>query len=154
MTTNEYIRHKALQRGLTQIDIAKAIGNKEGGDYKLYKGIVNKWFKTDQEPGKAYLLTLSEILNVSVESILRGEDSLSDMGIRPTAYVAAKSGDPYMIERLFGNPVTDVRVTTSDEYGNSFLDYIMEFRNLDALRIAIQKGYFQLQKYQQNSDLR
>lgn len=154
MTTNEYIRYKAAQRGLTQIDIAKAIGAKEGCDYNLYKGIVNKWFKTAQEPGKAYLLTLSEILNVSVESILRGEDSLSDVGLRPTAYAAAKSGDPYVIERLFGNSVTDVRVTTSDEYGNCFLDYVIEFRNLNALRIAIQKGYFKLYKYQQNIDLR
>ncbi len=155
MTTNEYIRHKVAQRGLTQIDIAKAIAAKSGHekDYNLYKGIVNKWFKTDQEPGKAYLLTLSEILNVSVESILRGEDSPSDIGTRPTAYAAAKSGDPYIIERLFGNPVTDVRVYTSDEYGNSFLDYVMEFRNLDALRIAIQKGYFQLWKYQKNDEL-
>ena len=146
--TNEYIKQKWGDR--PQIDLAKAIANaialengKECGekDYEQYKGYVNKWFKSDQEPGKHYLLLLSKILNVSVEAILRGADITNEYGDRPTSYSAAKSGDPNIIDRLFGNYEADVWLHTTDEYGKSFLDYVIEFNNYSAFKIAIEKGY-------------
>ena len=122
-STNDYIKKKWGER--SQIELAKAIAKiiadergKECGekDYELYKGYVNKWFKTDQEPGKDYLVRLSKILNVSVESILMGEDVVCDYGDRATAYSAAKSGNPNIIEKLFGNYEADIQLHTTDEY--------------------------------------
>ncbi len=139
-STNEYIKQKWGDR--PQIDLAKAIAKELGEkNYEQYKGYVNKWFKSNQEPGKHYLLLLSKILNVSVESILRGEDTINEYGDRPTAYSAAKSGDPNIIDRLFGNSEADVRLHTTDEYGKSFIDYVIEFNNYSAFRTAIEKGY-------------
>ena len=144
--TNEYIKKKWGER--SQIELAKAIAKKmaevagkECGekDYLEYKGYVNKWFKSDQEPGKHYLLILSKILNVSVESILEGRDIV--YGGRPTAYSAALSGDEKVIERLFGNEERDVWLTDTDEYGKSFVDYVIEFNNYSAFKTAIKKGY-------------
>ena len=149
MSTNEYIRKKWSPR--PQIDLAKEIAKKiaqkngkECGekDYIAYKGYVNKWFKSDDhEPAKAYLLLLSEILNVSVESLLRGEDIVTEYGERPTAYAAAISGDERMIERLFGNAREEVCLDDKDEYNKSFVDYVVEFKNYRAFQIAINKGY-------------
>ncbi len=146
--TNEYIKQKWGER--PQIELAKAIARavaKENGkecgekDYEIYKGYVNKWFKSDQEPGKHYLLLLSKILNVSVESILRGKDIINEYGDRPTAYSAAVSGDERIIDRLFGNEEYDVWLHTTDEYGKSFVDYVIEFNNYSAFKAAIEKGY-------------
>ena len=147
-STNEYIKQKWGDR--PQIELAKAIAKaiarengKECGekDYETYKGYVNKWFKSDQEPGKHYLLLLSEILNVSVESILRGEDVINEYGDRPTAYSAALSGDERIIDRLFGNEECDVWLHTTDEYEKSFVDYVIEFNHYYAFKTAIEKGY-------------
>lgn len=147
-STNDYIKKKWGER--SQIELAKAIAKiiadergKECGekDYELYKGYVNKWFKTDQEPGKDYLVRLSKILNVSVESILIGEDVVCYYGDRATAYSAAKSGNPNIIEKLFGNYEADIQLHTTDEYEKSFIDYVIEFNNYSAFKIAIEKGY-------------
>ena len=86
-------------------------------------------------------MELAEILNVSVESILRGE-LVAVPDSRATAYSAALTGDKHIIDRLFGSfECTDVRVTTTDEYGKSFIDYVLEFNNYSALRTAIDAGY-------------
>ena len=148
--TNEYIKQKWGNR--PQIELAKEIARldaRENGrecgskDYERYKGYVNKWFsvKSDQEPGKHYLLLLSKILNVSVESILRGKDIINEYGDRPTAYSAAKSGDENTIDRLFGNAEADIRLHTTDEYGKSFVDYVIEFNHYHAFKKAIENGY-------------
>lgn len=141
MTTNEYIREKWGDR--PQIDLAKEIAKRRGckEDYNAYKGYVNKWFKTEQEPGKEYLLLLSEILGVTVESILRGEDVINEYGDRATAYAAAISGDERIIQRLFGNAREDVCLDDKDEYAKSFVDYVIEFKNYRAFQIAVNRGY-------------
>lgn len=137
--TNEYIKKKWGNR--SQKELCEAIAEKKGLEQKYYKGYVNKWFNTEQEPGKDYLLVLSQILNVSVESILRGEDIINGYGDRPTAYSAALSGDARIIDRLFGNEEYDVWLHTTDEYGKSFVDYVIEFNNYSAFKTAIEKGY-------------
>lgn len=139
--TNDFIRQRADQLELKQVDIVKELARRKGGNPENYKGIVHKWFKTDQEPGKEYLLELAEILNVSVESILRGK-FVTVPDSRATAYSAALTGDKHIIDRLFGSfESTDIRVTTTDEYGKSFIDYVLEFDNYSALRTAIDAGY-------------
>ena len=137
--TTEYIVKKWGKR--TQVDLAKEIAQRKGGDYNSYKGYVNKWFNGSQDPGKEYLLDLSIILNVAVESIILGEDIVCEYTERPTAYSAAKTGNELIIERLFGNSEADVQLTTTDEYGKNFVDYVIEFNNYKAFKTAIEKGY-------------
>lgn len=139
--TNDFIRQRALRLNLKQVDIAKELARRKGGYPENYKGIVHKWFKTDQEPGKEYLLELAEILNVNVESILRGK-YVQVQDSRATAYSAAFTGDKHLIDRLFGSlESSEVRVTTPDEYGKSFIDYVLEFDNYTALKVAIDSNY-------------
>ena len=139
--TNEFIRKRAFQLDLKQVDIVKELAKRKGGNPENYKGIVHKWFKTNQEPGKEYLLELAEILNVSVESILRGR-YVPVQDSRATAYSAALTGDKHIIDRLFGSLESFyVRVTTTDEYGKSFIDYVLEFNNYAALKVAIDSNY-------------
>lgn len=137
--TTEYIVRKWGQRA--QIDLAKEIAKRKGGDYNSYKGYVNKWFNHNQDPGKEYLVDLSTILNVSVESIIKGEDIAIEYADRPTAYSAAKTGNELIIDRLFGNSEADIWLNTIDEYGKSFVDYVIEFNNYKAFKTAIEKGY-------------
>lgn len=136
---NDYIIKKWGAR--PQIELAKALAKRKGGDYKSYKGYVNKWFRTEQEPGKDYLLDLSQILNVSVESLLRGEDICSEYGDRATAYAAARSGDKYIIDRLFGCEKHDIWLHTRDEYVKSFVDYVIEYDRYASFKTAIELGY-------------
>lgn len=137
--TTKYIVRKWGTRA--QIDLAKEIAKRKGGDYNSYKGYVNKWFKHTQDPGKEYLIDLSKILNVSVESIILGEDIASEYTYRPTVYSAAKTGNEHIIDRLFGNSEADIWLNTVDEYGKSFVDYVIEFKNYKAFKTAIEKGY-------------
>ena len=151
--TNEYIKRKW---GKSQIELAKAIAKKRGDItlYNSYKGYVNKWFHTDQEPGKDYLLELSEILGVPVEAILRGEDIDFYPYNHPTSYLAAITADEAMINKLFGFEAGEegIRVTTTDEYGKSFMRYVVEFRNYKALAIAIRNNHCPLFPYRDNWD--
>ena len=145
--TNDFIRQRADQLELKQVDIVKELARRKGGNPENYKGIVHKWFKTDQEPGKEYLLELAEILNVSVESILRGKFVVVQDS-RATAYLAALTGDKHIIDRLFGSlESTDIRVTTTDEYGKSFIDYVLEFDNYSSLKTAIDADYCVITPY-------
>lgn len=147
-STCEYIKRKWGDR--LPIELAKAIAEAkalENGtkcnekDYEGYKGYVNKWLKGEQEPGKYYLLALAEILNVSVESILKGEDVINRYGDRATAYSAALSGDERTIDRLFRNKecCEPIKFDTADEYGKTFVDYVIEFNNYQAFKIAVSK---------------
>ena len=141
--TNIYIKSKWGNR--SQIELAKAIaerkGEKDPKAYESYKGYVSKWFNTDQEPGKDYLFVLSEILNVNVESILKGEDVVNEYGERPTVYSTARTGDESIIKRLFGNKEADIWLHDVDEYRKSFVDYVIEYNNYNAFRTAIKLGY-------------
>ncbi len=141
MIINEYIRKKWGDR--PQIELARELAKRRGFGEKpsAYKSLVNKWFNDQSEPSKEYLLVLSEILGVTVESILRGEDTFNNYDIRPTAYAAAISGDEKIIELLFGNAITDIGLDEKDEYAKSFVDYVIEFNNYRAFQIAINKGY-------------
>ena len=143
---NKYIRKKADSLGLSQSDIAKnmARNHNDEKNYAKYKDIVNKWFTDRQEPGKEYLLDLSSILNVNVESILKAKDVDDDILNHPTLYLAAKTGDHQIIDRLF-NEDNDIRVTTYDEYCKSFMDYVIEFKNYEALKYAMKQGYCDLE---------
>ena len=147
--TNEYIKRKW---GKSQIELAKAIAKKRGDItlYNSYKGYVNKWFHTDQEPGKDYLLDLSEILGVPVEAILRGEDIDFYPYNHPTSYLAAITADEAMINKLFGCEAVDIQVTTTDEHGKSFMRYVVEFRNYKALEIAVRNNHCPLYTYGHN----
>ncbi len=149
----EYIKRKWGDR--PSVDLAKKIAKakadeigRECGkkDYESYKGYVNKWLKGEQEPGKQYLIHLSEILGVSVESLLVGKDIVNEYGDRPTAYSAALSGNERIIDRLFRNK-EDIYLDDEDEYHKSFVDYVVEFNNYQAFKIAIEKGYNYPDKY-------
>ncbi len=151
MTPSEYIKNKWGKR--TQVDLAKELAKKSiyNGDligtenfesfkqlYKPYKQRINKWWKDpNRYPSSDILLPLSEVLGVSVESILRGVDIMHVD--RPTSYTAAFSGDEGTIERLFAND--EVCLDTKDEYAKSFVNYVIEFNNYQAFQIAINKGY-------------
>ena len=147
--TNEYIKKRW---GKSQIELAQAIAKIKGGHYNSYKGYVNKWFKTNQEPGKDYLLILSQILGVPVESILRGEDIESFPESRPTAYLAAITENEEMINKLFGREAGDVGIYihTPDEYGCSFMRYVVNFNKYKALKIAIKNEHCRLKRYAYN----
>ena len=147
--TNEYIKKRW---GKSQIELAQAIAKIKGGHYNSYKGYVNKWFKTNQEPGKDYLLILSQILGAPVESILRGEDIDSFPESRPTAYLAAITENEEMINKLFGCEAGDegIYINTTDEYGCSFMRYVVNFKKYKALKIAIKNGHCILKRYGYN----
>lgn len=153
-STCEYIKRKwGEQRNIELAkEVAKAKARETGRvcgkkDYEQYKGYVNKWLTGKQEPGKEYLVCLSKILNVSVESILMGEDIVNEYGDRPTAYSAALSGDEHIIERLFENRETEIYLDDKDEYAKSFVDYVVEYNKYQSFKIAITKGYNYPHKY-------
>ena len=113
---NKLIKERAKNLRFSQNDFEKEIARRrDNSDYNLYKGIVSKWFNSTQEPGKAYLLDLAEILNVNVESILQGEDIFNKKdGIRPTADSAARSQDERIIKKLFNNEEAAISIYTID----------------------------------------
>lgn len=139
---NDYIKTK--WNG-TQKELADAI-TEQRGDNSDNRVSVNKWFKNVQEPGKEFLIPLSNILNVPIEALLLGRDIVSNDYIRPTAYVAALSGDEQIIKRLFQNKEADIYLDDKDEYGKSFIDYVIEFNNYKAFKTAVELGYGYPQK--------
>ena len=146
MTTGEYLRAKWGDRKIIELSAKMAeLRDRINGAAKgttprdHYKSHIGKWFSDEHGIDSENLLLLSKILNVSIESILSGKDIDGCYTERATAYSAAYSGDESIIDRLFCN--NEITVEDKDEYGRSFIDYVIEFDNYRALKIAVSRGY-------------
>lgn len=85
---------------------------------------------------------LSELLEVSVDSILSAGKVAKPAPTRTTNYSVAFSNDKKIWKKYIGRP--DKLILNEDEYGKTVIDYAIEFGNYGFLKYLIDNGYIYL----------
>lgn len=157
----QYLLSKIQEKGMSQSDLARLIAETRGDgfDKNSVKDNVSKWIRGERYPGTEYIYYLAQVLEVSIEEILVAGEVCNKYEDRPfTLYAVAKSGNRAAVDKIM-SLYTDENSgccvgTNYDEYDKTFLDYIIQFENLDLLHYLIEQGRLSFYDSQISTDIR
>jgi hypothetical protein len=115
--------------------IISVLENSEGSkDYESLKGNFSKFFSGERELPDRYIIGVERTLHASWHYIIDGgpiDTSFEQKGLRYAAYRGS-----YHDFELLGKEISneDHVIRNSDEYGNTILDYVLDYQAIEGLR--------------------
>lgn len=125
--------------------IISVLANSDGSkDYENQKGNFSKLFSGERELPDRYIIGVERTLHASWHYIIDGgpiDASFEQKGLRYAAYRGS-----YHDFELLGKEISneDHVIRNSDEYGNTILDYVLDYQALEGLRYLYDNQLIQL----------
>ena len=150
-----YIDFLLNERQWKQADLSKKLTEIEGRP--VSRDNVSKWIAGERYPGIDHIYYLAQVFNVSIENILMAGSQRDNFDDRLfSLYAVAKSGDKKRLDQLmnleneYGTKIGE----NYDEFDNTILDYLIEFKQVDLIKYMFEKGYMFIWETQTNTAIR